>query len=198
MDLPSCDDLFLRFLDRWYSEEDRNRKGFKATRPDVSQVDSLVGLSQADASPLTDGGQDAVLTRIDRITEAARHDWPTYLSVVGAMDQTWIDAFDRHYDEENIAAVIARSDPEDFSNEYVILCCEFGGALGHVMRSLQPRLLWYLDWPYWESALLDSQSGTVVPVFHWAIKKMSGYGCDDGFVEKIHACLELLDDNVEN
>jgi len=37
----------------------------------------------------------------------------------------------------------------------------------------------------------DPQS--LIPVFHWAVKKMSGYGWDDGFVQKIDACLKLLD-----
>lgn len=88
---------------------------------------------------------------------------------------------------------IARSHPEDFGGDYVVLCCEFGAVLGHVMRARQPRLFWYLDWPYWESMLLDPQTGTVIPVFHWAIKKMSDYGVDDGFVPKIERCLRILD-----
>jgi hypothetical protein len=34
-DLPHCDDLFLRYFDRWYSNADRKRKRFRATRPDL-------------------------------------------------------------------------------------------------------------------------------------------------------------------
>jgi hypothetical protein len=191
--LPHCDDLFLRYFDRWYNEEDRKRKGFKATRPDVIQSDSLVGLSQYQASGLSEDGQKQVLQRIDAMVSATQGDWPSYLNVAGKIDLNWIEAFDCHYDKQRISEVIKRSDPEDFSNDYVVLSCEFGSAIGHVMRSLQPRLVWRLDWPYWESALLDPKSGNLMPVFHWAIKKMSDYGWDDGFAPKINACLQLLD-----
>src|SRR5262249_17492150 len=40
--LPDADALFLRFFDRWYSESDRRRKGFRATRPDLLLDSALV------------------------------------------------------------------------------------------------------------------------------------------------------------
>lgn len=79
------------------------------------------------------------------------------------------------------------------SGRATIICCEFGAMLGAVMRSLQPRLFWSPNWPYWESSLIDPASGSEIPVFHWAIKKMSSYGWDDGFAEKTEACLAMLD-----
>jgi hypothetical protein len=190
--LPHCDDLFLRYFDRWYDDDDRRRKGFRATRPDMLQTASLIGLSQTD-SPLEAEWQQEVLHRIERMLEAARRDWPTYLQVSGDVDLRWIDAFDSYYDTDRIQKVIERSAPADFSNDYVVICCEFGAALGHVMRSLRPRLVWRLNWPYWESALLDVQTGNLMPVFHWAIKKMSAHGWDDGFAEKAQMCLQILD-----
>jgi tRNA G46 methylase TrmB len=56
-DLPQCDDLFLRFFDPWYENKDRKRRGFKATLPDVLQHDSLIGLSQTEASCVAEDGQ---------------------------------------------------------------------------------------------------------------------------------------------
>jgi hypothetical protein len=189
--LPHCDDLFLRYFDRWYDDDDRSRKGFAATRPDVLKADSLVGVSPPDASPLSGESQRDVLHRIETMLEAARGDWPSYLRISGHVDLSWITAFDGYYDPDRIEEVIARSDPADFSNDYIVLCCEFGAVLGHVMRCLQPRLVWYCEWPYWESALLDPPTGSLMPVFHWVVKKMSGYGWDDGFAEKVEACLQL-------
>jgi hypothetical protein len=102
---------------------------------------------------------------------------------------SWIAAFDAHFDERRIAEIVDRSDPTDFGNDLVVITCELGAALGHVMRTMQPRLFWRWDWPYWESALVDPETGALIPTFHWAIKKMSGYGWDDGLLPKIEACL---------
>ena len=191
--LPDCDELFLRFFDHWYRDDDRSRKGFPATRPDMTQHDELIGFSGHNAGPLVEETQQVVLDQIGTMIKAARADWPQYLKVSGDIDVEWIDAFDKHYDRERIANVIESADPTSLSNEYVVLCCEFGAALGHVMREIQPRLIWYLEWPYWESSLLDPDTGHLIPVFHWAIKKMSEYGVEDGYVAKLLVSLEILD-----
>jgi len=192
--LGHCDDLFLRYFDRWYSDDDRQHRGFQATKPDMFTAEQLVGVDGPHVSPLADEGRDEALKRIATMVEAARVDWPEYLGVSGDIDLGWVHAFDEHYDRERVADVVARSAPEDFGCDYVVLCCEFGAVLGHVMRTMQPRLIWYLDWPYWESSLLDPKTGTVISVFHWAIKKMSDYGVEDGFVPKIEQCLRILDE----
>ena len=54
---------------------------------------------------------------------------------------------------------------------------------------------WIIEWPYWESSLFDNKTGHVLAVFHWAIKKMSDYGIDDGFAAKTKACLQLLEED---
>jgi hypothetical protein len=126
------------------------------------------------------------------MVDAVRQDWPTYLGVSNDIDLSWIGAFDRYYDRTQIQAMINRSKPDDFGNNYLVICCEFGAALSYVMRHLQPRLVWRLDWPYWDSTLLDPQTGTAISVFHWAVKKMSEYGVDDGYVAKVKACLQFL------
>ena len=191
-ELPHCDDLFVKFFGPWYDDAARQRRAFRATFPDMSQSDSLVGVTQAEASCVVEGGQQRILEQIDGMMDAVRHDWPQYLAVDGAIDLKWIDAFDRHYDRQRIREVIERSDPSNFSNDYVVLCCEFGAALSHALRTAEPSLVWLIDWPYWDSSLLYPKTGTIVPVFHWAIKKMSEYGVDDGFAAKINACLRIL------
>lgn len=193
--LPHCDDLFMRFIDRWYDDDDRRQKGFPATRPDVYRIEHLFGIDEsklATRSRLAKESRDDVFHRIETIYQAARKDWATYLKVSGEFDSDWIDAFDNYYDEDQIAAVIQRSDPESYGNDYLVLCCEFGAALGHSLKQIEPRLLWRAEWPYWESDLVDPVSGNVIPVFHWAFKKMNNYGWDDGFVAKIHLCLSVL------
>lgn len=190
--LPDCDELFARFFLPWMNEEVQARRTFKLTRPDMMRMPSLAGLSQAKASPLPADAQKEVLRQIGRMLKAVRGDWPGYLRVSGKLDLDWIDAFDGHYDRDEIAKVLARSDPADFSNDYLVICCELGAALGEILQSADRALLWHLDWPYWESALLDPKTGNLIPVFHWAVKKMSDYAVDDGLIGKIEACLKSL------
>jgi hypothetical protein len=192
--LDHCDELFLRYFDRWYTDRDRQHRHFKATMPDMFTVKQLVGLDETLASPLTENGQAQVSKQITVIVDAARGDWPGYLAVKGEIDIHWVEAFDIHYDRKRVAEVVARSDEKDFSCDYIILCCEFGAVISHVMRALQPRLVWYLDWPYWDSKLLDPKTENVIPVFHWAIKKMSDYGVEDDFAKKIMHCLKILNE----
>ena len=182
--LPGCDELFLRYFDRWYDEEDRRRKGFIATRPDMHTANSL--------GPLSEMSQRDVLRRIEAMLEAARKDWPRYLQVSGDVDLRWITTFDCHYDPDCIEEVIRAFSPRRLQQS---LCRVFlfAAVLGHVMRCLQPRLIWCCEWPYWESALLDPQTGNLIPVFHWAVKKMSAYGWDDGFALKVEVCLQHLE-----
>jgi hypothetical protein len=191
--LPLNHTLFVKFFAPWYDEDDRKRHCTETTRGDMIQCDDYRGLKESEACGLTKKCAAQVRRQIKVMVRAARSDWPRYLDVSGKIDLDWIRAFDAHYRPKQIREVIRGSDPKDFSNDYVVLCCEFGAVLGHVMLKMQPRLFWVPDWPYWESVLLDPESGNLVPVFHWAIKKMSGYGWDDGFAEKVDACLAMLD-----
>jgi len=191
--LPHCDELFSKFFLPWYGDMDLTRRWFAATYPDTLRHKQFLGPTQSKASPLTKEGQEDALERIVIITDSAKGDWPSYLPVSGEMDLNWIDAFDRYYDRNQIQKVIDSSDPKDFNNGYLVTCCEFGAVLGYVLCKSMSRLFWRFDWPFCDSCLIDPKSGTALPVFHWAVKKMSEYGVDDGFAAKVKACLQLLD-----
>ena len=45
--------------------------------------------------------------------------------------------------------------------------------------------------------MFDPKTGTVIAVFHWAIKKLSEYGVDDGYAAKTKACLQFLEDELK-
>lgn len=193
MSLPHCEPLFEKFLEPWYSDTDRRRRLFKGTRPDILTCPEYAGVPVSELSVLREDGVQEARARIERMLDACRSDWPGYLPVRGTLDDGWIEAFDRHYDRDRISGIIERSDPKDYSNDYLVLVCEFGAALGHVLCMRQSRLAWLYDWPYWESSLVDGRSGAVIPPFHWAVKKFSDYGVDDGFAEKIAMCLHVLE-----
>ena len=124
---------------------------------------------------------------------AARKDWPTYLAVDEVVSLGALDAFDAHWTRQRVADVIRSSDPSDFTNDYLVLCCELGAVLGEVMREQLPSLEWLYSDPYWESSLWHAPTGGRIHPFHWAIKKMSSYGVDDGLHDKVLAGI----DNVQ-
>lgn len=191
--LPHCDALFLRYFDRWYSPSAKECKVFPATRPDMVAFPELIGGSAADLCALPSNEAHRHMEQVGVMLDAAREDWPQYLSVQQPIDVRWVEAFDAFYNTKQVKALIKRSRPADFGNDYLIVACEFGAVLGHVLRSRLPRLEWVAGEPYWECSLFDPKSGNVIAVFHWAIKKLSGYGIDDGFVAKIRACVRVLE-----
>lgn len=125
-------------------------------------------------------------------------DFPTYLEIREPIDISWVKAFDRYYDRKRVEKLLNRSAAEDLSNDYIVITCKFGAVLGHVLSTMVGRLQWLTGSPYWESALFDPESGCVIPVFHWAIKKMSSYGIDDGFAEKLEVCVQLMAADMES
>jgi hypothetical protein len=193
IELGDADELFTQFFDRWYDDETRALKSCPGTEPDVVQYPDLVGRTAAEISPLEEPGFSKSLERVQAMLSAAQGDWPDFLKVQGEVDLEWVRVFDEFFRPEVVAELISISDPEDFGNRYVIYACEFGAVLGQCLRQRVPRLVWVPSWPYWESYLFDSQTGFRINVFHWAIKKLSSYGVDDGFAAKLEACVGMLE-----
>ncbi len=190
--LPDCDRLFKRFFDSWYSDDERKRKIFEATRPDAQQY-ARPGTPANKVSPLTIRGQISAKKHIAAMLEAATGDFPTYLKVSGKPNIQWVHAFDKYYDRDAVLSLVNRSDPSDFTNDYLVICCEFGALMGDVFIQRRRHLKWLPDWPYWESSIYDSRSGYRIAVFHWAIKKLSSYGLKDGYRSKLLGCVDLID-----
>jgi hypothetical protein len=194
MKIPDCNELFTRFFVPWYPEGERGT--LKATKGDMITERAYAARSAADVSNLTPQAQTRVEQQLERMLSAARTDWPKFLQIDGEVDLRWVQAFDEYYDQERIANLIRSSNPAEDGNDYMITAIEFGVVLGDVLLQAQPRLAWSAAMPYWESAVYDCKSGTFIPVTHWAIKKLSDYGWDDGFADKVQACVALLDEEA--
>ncbi len=198
MPLPDCDALFVRYLLPWYTDQDRGRRGYKATRPDIEELLSVpADWPASEISPLTPNSQADCARRIRDMFDAATIDWKAMLAVEGTPGINWISAFDRHFQSRRIQEVLKRSDPQQYDSDYLVLCCELGAVLGAVLLALEPRLSWLYDWPYWESAVYDRQTRSRINVFHWAVKKLSQYGVEDGLVGKVEACRRMLQDRTD-
>jgi hypothetical protein len=150
------------------------------------------GRSVAAICALPDERRQILASEVSTMARAAGQDWRTYLDVMDVVSLEAVHAFDEHWTRPKIANLIRTSDPSDFANDYVVICGELGAVLGEVMRAVRPGLEWLYDSPYWESSLWHAASGTKIPVFHWAIKKMSAYGAQDGLREKVLAGLDSL------
>jgi hypothetical protein len=195
MKLPHCDDLFLKYFDPWLDAGLRKRRILKATRPDMETTPQWKGLSASELARLPADSENEVRKQIQTMVDAATEDWPGFLLISPPVTLDWIDAFDKYYTRREIVKVINKSDPSDYSNDYVVLCCEFGAVLGQSLIGLNPRLFWLPEYPYWETPIFDPRSGSVINVFSWAVKKMSEYGVDDRFKAKVLKCLELIDES---
>ena len=190
-ELPACDDVWRRFFRPWYREGDVERRRHAATKPDAERVFEA-GTPSGAVSPLTDAGVERVNVQLESMRKAALEDWPTYLDVRAPIGLEWIGAFDQHWTRERVGEVLDAADPTDFSNEVVVLSCELGIVIGDVFRTACPQLEWLLDWPYWESCLLDVPTGYVINVFDWAIARLSEYGIADGYAAKVGRAIELV------
>ncbi len=196
MTLPHCDELFEKFCRPFYDPDNIVRRRYPATRPDLetswepnTPVEALHVVSSE--------SQQQIALQLGRILASARGDWKTYLAIDHEPSLDWVERFDGYYDRAAIQRLIARSDPTDFGNDYLIVSIQFSAVLGTVLRKELPRLEWLYDWPYWEWALFDSVTGTRVNVFHWAVKKLSEYGVGDNYREKVLACVGLLERELD-
>ncbi|MCX6854960.1 MAG: hypothetical protein NTV80_08660, partial [Verrucomicrobia bacterium] len=139
--LPEIDDFYTTFFDRWYSDDDRDRKRFKFTRPDIMKL-YKPEVSVSEICALNDEYRDEAERRVFRIFSSAKSDWPTFLPLSEPVNETWIQLFDEHYVSEVVADLIQKSDPEDFANDVVVSVCQFGAVLGFVLQGMVPRLEW--------------------------------------------------------
>ncbi len=128
--------------------------------------------------------------QLQKMTDAALNDYQRIIKSE-KLDLNVVDAVDKYYDRKRIADLISKSDPSDFSNDYVIEVCEFGATLGHLFNQVE-GYGWLYSHPYFHSIIVHKDSGSGITVFDWAVKKFSEYGTDDGFAAKFQMALESV------
>lgn len=184
--LPHCDTLFEKFLSPWYPEEDRPIM----PRPDMYQIDDYEGerLNLDEMQYLDDEYLEYQRKHLNEtMLQAALEDFQ-YIIKSDKLDLNALDAVDKYYDRAKIAELIKESDPSDFSNPYFVTVCEFGVLLGQLFKQID-GFDWLYSHPYFSSIIVHKDTGFVITVFDWAVKKFSEYGVDDGYVEKFKAAL---------
>lgn len=184
--MRGCDVLFRHFFVPWYRlppEVDAPR----TTKGDIEFYAEAAGQAAGQAWRVPEERQRRTKREVEKMVDAAREDWLSYLPVDDAVSLAAVDAFDAHWTRNRVAEVIRSSDAGDFTNDYLVLTCELGAVLGEVMCELLPTLEWLYSDPYWESSLWYIPTGGRIYPFHWAIKRMSSYGVLDGLRAKVFA-----------
>jgi hypothetical protein len=184
--LPSCNDLFVRYFDRWYSDDERRRHGRSGlVRPDVARC-AAPGTPTAAVTPLAPESGRKVIEFLRGLASGAKGD-------AGKIDVAWIHGFDTFYDRNEIARMLESSDPAERTNRYAMTCLGFAAALGETLIASMPGSEWLPDAPPWESAVYDPQGGYRINVFDWAVKKLSEDGVDDGYAMKVKAIVGMYE-----
>ena len=187
--LPHCDDLFDKYLSPWYPEEEKPTM----TRPDMYVIAGFEGkpLDLEEIQYLPEELLGQTKKQIEVITDAALQD---YQFIIQSNKLTYevLDAVDKYHDRKLILEIIKESDPNNFSNSYLIAICEFGATLGHLFNDLE-GFGWLYSYPYFHSIIVHKETGFGITVFDWAVKKFSEYGVEDGYVAKLHAALEGIE-----
>lgn len=192
--LPDCDSLFVKFLSPWYNEEDRP----EMTRPDMYQIAAYEGkpINLDETQYLVPKYLEQAKTLINEtMTNAALEDFQ-HIYKTDKVNFQLLDAVDKYYDRTRIARLIKESDPDDFSNSYLVTVCEFGVLLGQLFRQLE-GYDWLYSHPYYHSIIVHKNTGFGITVFDWAVKKFSEYGVDDGYVAKFHAAVDVVNRKLQ-
>ena len=181
--LPHCDELFARYLAPGYPEAyTRNM-----TRPDMYVISGYEGrpLDLASLQYLPNDRLQTEKDQIGRMASAALEDYQSIFPSA-AFTPDLLDAVDRFYDRQRIGQLIKRSEPKDFSNDYLVSVGQFGVLLGQLFAEMD-GFGWLYSQPYFNSIIMHTPTGFGITVFDWAVKKFSEYGVDDGFAAKLQA-----------
>lgn len=188
--LPHCDKLFREYLSPWYPVDNKP----EMTRPDMYIIAGYEGqpLDLDELQYLPDEMLQEVKESIAIITDAAFHDYQS-ITEADSLSLAVLDEVDRYYDRATVAQLIKDSNPEDYSNPYLVSVCEFGATLGYLFNQ-SSEFGWLYSYPYFHSIIVHKETGFGITVFDWAVKKFSEYGIEDGFVAKYHAALNGIKD----
>ncbi|MGA0332842.1 MAG: hypothetical protein ACO3NW_02685 [Kiritimatiellia bacterium] len=187
-ELPDAETLYHHFFSGWIPPEDPRTPQL---RSDLEQIELEPGQHIRVLSPLTDEGRIGIQAQIDRTTQAALADLPGLISQSGEPGLDWLDQLEARYTPEKLQELLRASNPEKPDNSYFVLCCEIGALIGYLLQKEWPALKWLGDFPYFESSLFDLNRKTLFPVFHWAVKSLSG---DERhpLSDKVRASVEFL------
>jgi len=191
--LPNPQEVFNTYFFPWYPD-DLSQREYNCIHPDIDELEILKGTHIREIQPLNQEGRDRAAQQIDGMIHAMMEDWPTIVGCAGDFSIDWIQEFEKKYRYDGIVNLIKQSPPDNYSNSYLILCCELGAAISIALQAEFPQLQWIYDLPYWDSVLFDLNSHTRIHPFHWAMKALSSEFETCSIADKLHSCVSLLEE----
>ncbi len=185
--------LFQRFFVPQYLERQLERRaqnlalqqGRVRRYPAGHPVEQLA-LFEADA-------RETIVRQLTRMTEAARADNAAHLGAAGRFDDEFLAAFDAHWDKERVWALSSAADPTLGNNDFVVLACELGAALGAMVLERCPGTQWLPEMPYWESVVYREATGVGVDVFGLARQRLSPEALGAPLAQELRSLCQQLD-----
>ena len=190
IELPDAETLYHHFLAGWIAPEDPRDR---ILRSDLEQIELQPGQHIRTLTPLNEEGQRLMMDQLERTRQAALAGFTTMLSVEHPPSPEWLDRLEAHVTPERLQQWLRMSNPEKPDNPWFVLCCETGAVLAELLKRGWPRLQWLADTPYFESDLFDLNAKVRIPVFHWAVRALSGDESQP-LSDKLEATLEFLRD----
>jgi hypothetical protein len=191
--LPHCDKLFKKYLSPWYPENERP----KMTRPDMYVISGYENrtLDIDKIQYLTLEGLIETKKIFEKMRESYMKDFQNIIEF-DELNLDIIDAVDIAFGKKEVKELIKISDPKDFDNQYLVVVCEFGLALGDLFVKTG-KFKWLYSYPYFHSIVVNPDTGLGITVFDWALKKFSSYGIDDGYKWKFMKVVELIEKEIK-
>lgn len=169
--LPTAETLYAIYFSRWMPDEDPRAPQL---RSDLEEIEDLGGAPLQSLSPLTPEGHKHVAAQLRQMETAAVQDLAALLGMETPPGPDWLDALEAKATPAQLQTWLRGSDPARPDNTYFLLCCETGALIARLLRQKWPALTWLHDFPYFESSLFDLNQKVMIPVFHWAVKTLSG------------------------
>ena len=145
---------------------------------------------------LTNEGLNETKKIFEKMRESYKKDFQNFKEFE-ELDLDVIEAVDKGLGKQEVKELISMSDPKDSDNQYLLVVCEFGLALGDLFVKTG-KFKWLYSYPYFHSIVVNPETGQAITVFDWAVKKLSSYGIDDGFKWKFLKVMELIEEDIKN
>jgi hypothetical protein len=187
-DLPAAETLYAVFFAPWFDPADPREPRL---RSDIEEIELPPGTHPRTLCELNPDERRQVESYLAGITQAALSDLPALLNLEGDPTPAWFDALEAKATPAQLQAWLQSSNPQSPQNNYLLLTCELGALIAVLLQRNHPGLRWIEDLPYFESCLFDLNRRVRIPVFHWAVKTLSG-DTETRIREKFEASLKYL------
>jgi hypothetical protein len=190
--LPAARQLFDRYFLTEYGPRDKARLPVNYPRQEIVGSEDFLGKTGSDVSQITTESQQDVAEIIQTLLDHAELTWGQAYAEPDVFTLKGLAAFDRGTPADSLAALIKNSDPLNPNNDYLIRCSLLGAVIGETIRQLVPNGQWVYDHPIWESGILAPDAGAVVPVFHWAVHRLSADGAHEETAAKVLTAVDMI------